>query len=192
MKKLLLSIMMCATTLLTFGQTAELMFDKTDSDGFRVITTKAINCRNGMSDKHPMLFSISRFSKEDKVSWSIDVDFTDMTQFKIPQGATMLIKLNDDQIIELKQTRPTNDTEDLVGNYNSTANLRIYTMHGSYEVTEDQLQIISGTGIKKIRIERQLDSFDTEYKKDKVAPILKEQYQLVKNAALKKDNKSDF
>lgn len=193
MKKLLL--VLCATMVagVSFSQNAEILIDKVDADGFRIIGTKPVNCRNGMSDRHPMMFSLLCCKQGDKSAWSIEIDFPDVKPFTINKGAIMLIKLNDAGVIELKQMKDASDVQDVVGTYNSMAGIRTYTMRASYEVSPDQLAAISKAGVAKIRVERASDTFDVEYKKDKVGPAIASAYALVTSTLGKsKDLRSDF
>jgi hypothetical protein len=193
MKKFILSLLLVYTVFSTYAQKAEIFIDKVDGDGFRTIVTEPINCRNGMSDRHPMSFSILCCAHGDKAIWSLEVGFFDTSPFRINKGAIMLIKLNDGSILELNQTKDPEDVEDVVGKYNSAAGIWTYTMHASYEITPDQLVRIGKTGVVKIRVERSADTFDIEYKKDKVGPAILNSYMLVA-ATLNtpKDLRSDF
>lgn len=183
MKKFIFLILAAAGYYSSFAQTGGVFSDKTNEDGSRLISSASVNCRNGMADRHPMLFAVSRFSMGNEIAWSLEVDFPDGVSFKIPQGACMLIKLADGSMIELKQTWPTNDTQDIVGKYQDMAKMRLYTMHGSYGVTEEQLSQIAKKGVAKIRVERQADTFDTEFKKNKVGEAVAAGYAAVLAAA---------
>jgi len=182
MKKGVLTIFAIIFVWAGFAQTG-IFVDKTNEDGSRFIASESVNCRSGFSDRHPMFFAVTRFSFGDRVAWALSVDFTDVVSFKIPEGARMLIKLSDDSVIELKQTLPAEQTEDIVGRYNNAAKVRIHTMHGSYEVSEGQLSEIAKKGVTKIRVERAADSFDVNYKKEKVGAAVAAAYEAVKNAA---------
>lgn len=140
-----------------------------------------------------MSFAVVRASQGDRVDWALLVQFSDLRSFTIPQGGLMLIKLADDSVIELRQQYPAGDTADIVGEYNAAANMRIHTMKGSYGITEEQLHAIAGSTIKKIRVECDLDTFDTNYKKDKVGAAIRGGYNAVNGAASANKNvRSDF
>lgn len=165
------------------AQTVGIFIDKTEADGARFIASESVNCRNGMTDRHPMFFAITRFSIDDRVEWSLNIDFTDVRPFSIPVGGRILIKLSDNSVIELKQTLPTDKTTDIVGKYNNMARIRTYTMHGSYAITEEQIMQIAEKGVIKIRVERETDTFDVNYKKNKVGDAVAFAYEAVKVAA---------
>lgn len=184
MKKALLTLFAAILWGGGFAQTG-VFVDKTDEDGSRFIASQSVNCRSGFTDRHPMIFAVTRFSMGDDVVWSLDVDFPDMSSFKIPEGARMLIKLSDDSVVELKQARPTEQTQDIVGKYDTRTKMRIHTMRASYRATEEQLQEIAAKGVKKIRVERAVDSFDVNYKKELVGAAVKAGYAAVKAAAEK-------
>lgn len=176
-----------------FAQTVGIFIDKTESDGSRFIASESVNCRNGMSDRHPMFFAVTRFSMNDRVEWSLTVDFPDVKPFRIPVGGGILIKLSDNSVIELKQTLPTDETTDVVGTYNDMARIRTYTMHGSYAITEAQIAQIAEKGVVKIRVERESDIFDVNYKKNRVGSAVSAAYEAVKMAAAgSSDLKSGF
>lgn len=104
-----------------------------------------------------------------------------------------MIKLSDDSIIELRQTLPIGETTDIVGVYNDMARLRTYTMHGSYAITETQIAQIAERGVIKIRVERETDTFDVSYKKNKVGDAVSAAYEAIKDAAAgSSDLKSGF
>lgn len=166
-----------------FAQTVGIFIDKTEADGSRFIASESVNCRNGMSDRHPMFFAVTRFFMDNRVEWSLNVDFPDVKPFRIPLGGGILIKLSDNSVIELKQTLPTDETTDVVGTYNDMARIRTYTMHGSYAITEAQIVQIAEKGVVKIRVERDTDTFDVNYKKNKVGDAVAAAYEAVKIAA---------
>ena len=168
---------------IAFAQTVGIFIDKTEADGARFIASESVNCRNGMTDRHPMFFAVTRFSMDDRVEWSLNIDFNDVRPFKIPTGGGFLIKLSDNSIIELKQTLPTDKTTDIVGKYNDMARIRTYTMHGSYAITEEQIVQIAEKGVIKIRVERETDTFDVNYKKNKVGDAVASAYEAIKVAA---------
>lgn len=56
-------------------------------------------------------------------------------------------------------------------------------MHGSYAITEAQIAQIAEKGVVKIRVERDTDAFDVNYKKNKVGDAVAAAYEAVKNAA---------
>lgn len=120
---------------------------------------------------------------DNRVEWSLNVDFPDVKPFRIPLGGGILIKLSDNSVIELKQTLPTDETTDVVGTYNDMARIRTYTMHGSYAITEAQIVQIAEKGVVKIRVERDTDTFDVNYKKNKVGDAVAAAYEAVKIAA---------
>lgn len=165
------------------AQNVRIDVDKVDAKGFRFISSEFVNCRNGMTDKLPMSFAVVRASQGDKVDWSLLVQITDFRSFKIPQGGLMLIKLADDSIIELHQQFREWDTADIIGEYQTSAKMRTHTMKGSYEITEAQLRAIAGSTVKKIRVERDIDTFDVDYKTDKVGAAIRGGYNAVKGAA---------
>lgn len=176
-----------------FAQTVGIFIDKTETDGSRFIASESVNCRNGMSDRHPMFFAVTRFSAGDRVEWSLNIDYPDVKPFKIPEGGGILIKLSDDSVIELKQTLPTDETIDIVGTYNNMAGIRTYTMRGAYAITETQIAEIAEKGVVKIRVERETDTFDVNYKKNRVGNAVSAAYEAVKMAAAgSSDLKSGF
>lgn len=184
MKKLaLILLLLCVGWSAAFAQTVGIFIDKTESDGSRFIASESVNCRNGMSDRHPMFFAVTRFSMDDRVEWHLTVDFSDVKPFRIPVGGGILIKLSDNSVIELKQTLPTDETTDVVGTYSDMARIRTYTMHGSYAITEAQIAQIAEKGVVKIRVERDSGTFDVNYKKDKVGGAVAAAYEAVKDAA---------
>lgn len=194
MKKLALifAVVTCCWSVAS-AQTVGIFIDKTEADGSRFIASESVNCRNGMSDKHPMFFAVTRFSLNNRIEWSLSVDFPDIKSFKIPEGGRLLMKLSDDNIIELKQTLPTAETIDIVGTYNNMAGIRTYTMRGNYAITEAQIAQIAEKGVVKIRVERDTDTFDVNYKKNKVGSAISSAYEAIKEAAAgSSDLKSGF
>lgn len=66
-------------------------------------------------------------------------------------------------------------------------------MHGSYAITEAQIAQIAEKGVVKIRVERESDTFDVNYKKNRVGSAVSAAYEVVKMAAVgSSDLKSGF
>ena len=78
---------------------------------------------------------------------------------------------------------PTNKTEDIFGTYDNVTKIRTHTMHGVYAITEAQIAQIAENGVVKIRVERKTDTFDVNYKKNKVGDAVAAAYEAVKDAA---------
>ena len=117
-----------------------------------------------------------------------------MKAFKIPNGALLLIKTLDNEVIELKQTLEDYKTEDIIGEYIPYANASVHTMYGLYPIAENELIKIAKSGITKIRIETEFQNLDSEYKSKKAKNIgndFAEMMNLIKNQSLKKENIRD-
>lgn len=171
-----------------------LRVNKTNQDGSLLLATNEKWYRTGFTDTHPLGFSVIAKCNEEKNHYLLQVSINSMKSFKIPNGALLLIKTLNNEVIELKQTMEGYKTEDIVGEYIPYANTSVHTMYGLYSITEDELIQIADSGIIKIRIETEFQNLDSEYKNKKAKAIgddFTEMINLIKNQSLKKEKIRD-
>lgn len=190
--------MLLIIALFSFGgliaQPIKIVQDKTQNNGHRLIITDYVSVNPGFIVRGPLVYiALGKFSSEDEHSWQISLAMMDYHQYQIPQDGLLLIKLEDDNIIELKQVLPLDETDDIAGKYQSSSHKFMYTTHGIYNPDISQIQEIIEKGVKKIRIEHDTDFIDINYKKDKFGSIIKRCYDSIQEASLnKRDVRSDF
>lgn len=187
MKKLFLSTALCLTSLLAFAQ--EIEYDKS-ADGERSIMCKYESVRS-MKDKTVFSVALSaEKNKENITSYFLSLKTTSGTPITVPKGGKLLIKLNDDTVIELKTLMEYAGTVRDVHNVNGFV-FHDYTIFPAFPINETQIKQISG-GVKKIRLETIDGNKDKEFKKDKIGSIIESQYSLLQNTINKERANDDF
>lgn len=193
MKRIILSFILICCVIPIFSQIG-LRVNKTNQDGSLLIATDERWYRTGFTDTHPMGFSVIAKCNEGMSSYLLQISINSMQSFKIPNGALLLIKTLDNEVIELKQTLEDYNTEDIIGEYIPYANTSVHTMYGLYPISESELAQIANSGIIKIRIETELQNLDSEYKSKKAKIIsndFTEMLILIKKQSLKGENIRD-
>lgn len=197
MKKIILSaIAMVLLALPMYAQ--KIIVDKTDDNGDRHIATDSELIRAGLKDKNPFSFSLNYFSNtNNKIdTYGIFIEMVQMSNFQIPQGGVLLLKLSNGEIIESRQTLRDVDTEDIIGTYNQYTKMRTHTIKCHYNMKEDELNKIAMYGLSKIRLETKTGFLESEYKTkqtDKSKTIFDERIKLIKSALTKhSDIRSGF
>lgn len=187
MKKLFLSTVLFLTSLLAFAQ--EIEYNKSNN-GERSIMCKYESIRS-MKDK--TVFSLALAAEQNKeniISYFLSLKATSGTPITVPKGGKLLIKLNDDIIIELKTLMEYKGTVRDVHNVNGFV-FHDYTIFPAFPINETQIEQIS-KGVKKIRLETIDGNKDKEFKKDKIGSIIKSQYWLLQNTISKGISNDDF
>lgn len=154
-----------------------------NQDNVRSISTTPTLMRTDFTDRTPINIVLSCSEVDHSDIWDIRIYFTSATSFSIPQGGKLLLKLNNDEIMELEQSLPESETRDLFGKrseYGVT-----YTISSSYSIGEDVLSKICAIGLKKLRIETSGDHIDKDFKSDKITPFFASSYVSIKKALSK-------
>lgn len=136
MKKLLLLITCFLSGITSFAQ--EIEYDKTEN-GERSIMCKYENVRS-MKDK--TVFSVSLMAEQDKeknVFYFLSLKTTSNTPITVAKGGTLLIKLNDDSILELHTQMEYAGTVRDVHNINGFV-YSDYTIHPAFAINEEQIK----------------------------------------------------
>ena len=173
MKNILLIIcFLCGIN--SFAQ--EIEYDKTEN-GERSIMCKYENIRS-MKDK--TVFSVALMVEQDKeknVFYFLSLKTTSNTPITVDKGGSLLIKLNDDSILELHTMMEYAGTVGDVHNINGFV-YSDYTIHPAFAINEEQIKQMFD-GVKKIRLVTTTDYRDKEFKKDKIGVAIKAQYELI-------------
>lgn len=187
MKKLLLFVFTSLSSLFSFSQTIEI--DKVDEKGDRYISGSLEPIRS-FTDKHYFFVSLDAFQAkgDEEASYSIILRTNSTSPISVPKGGRLLIRLQDDSVMELKTLI---EYTDKVGEVITGAIVHTnYSVSPSFIVTPEQIDAIS-KGVKKIRLETSLDPIDKEFKKDKMGRVIKEEYALIQKALQKDKSFSD-
>ena len=183
MKKLLLFISIALYGLSGLAQ--EIEYDKIQN-GERSIMCKYENVRS-MKDKTVFSVALSAEQNTGKdISYFFSLKTTSNTPITVPQGGKLLLKLNDDSIMELKTLTKYEGTVRDVHNINGYV-FSDYTIFPSFPINEVQISKLS-KGVKKIRLETTDGYRDKEFKKDKIGIAIKGQYSLLQNQIKKSSN----
>lgn len=184
MKKLIFIFSLLLLNFLSsFSQ--EIEYDKTQN-GERSIMCKYENVRS-MKDK--TVFSVAlqvEENSQEELSYFLSLKTTSNTPITVPEGGILLLKLEDDSIIELKTLMKYAGTVRDVHNINGYV-FSDYTIFPSFPINEVQISKLS-KGVKKIRIET-IDGYrDKDFKKDKIGIAIKRQYSLLQSQLKKASN----
>lgn len=186
MKKLLLLTICFLSGITSFAQ--EIEYNKTEN-GERSIMCKYENVRS-MKDK--TVFSVALMAEQDtekNVFYFLSLKTTSNTPITVAKGGTLLIKLNDDSILELHTKMEYAGTVRDVHNINGFV-YSDYTIHPAFAINEEQIKQISD-GVKKIRLVTTTDNRDKEFKKDKIGAAIKAQYELIQSKLKETTNITD-
>lgn len=169
MKALVLAAVVAALLSVdAFGQS----YDST-ADGIRTIASKSEWVRSGMADKHPLQLSVVAVQNPDSGQWhhSLSVGVSSMISEAIPEGAILLIRTRSGDVIELKNSLDALTSQDFKGTIVAGTTIVTYTNQAMYDISEEDLRKLSG-GVQKVRVQLAGETFDTEYRKDRWAPVL--------------------
>lgn len=163
----------------------EIEYDKI-LNGERSIMCKYENVRS-MKDKTVFSVALSAEQNTEKdLSYFFSLKTTSNTPITVPQGGRLLLKLDDDSIIELKTLTKYAGTVRDVHNINGYV-FSDYTIFPSFPINEVQINKLA-KGVKKIRLETTDGYRDKEFKKDKIGIAIKGQYGLLQNQLKKASN----
>ena len=133
--------------------------DKQYEDGRRHISTKGVSFVNtGMRGKvYPTICWLRKSIWDNGTSYTLVFDITREGKTLIGEGSRLLLKFDDDSIIELTINNKVDglSNEPNVGRsvYGGGMVYTYYTCHPSYSLTEQQIQKIISQEVVKIRME---------------------------------------
>lgn len=133
--------------------------DKQYEDGRRHISTKRVSFANtGMRGKvYPTICWLRKSIWDNGTSYTLVFDITREEKTLIGEGSRLLLKFDDDSIIELTINNKVDglSNEPNVGRsvYGGGMVYTYYTCHPSYSLTEQQIQKIISQEVVKIRME---------------------------------------
>mgnify|MGYP000351595801 CR=1 FL=1 len=189
MKKIVILLFALSSALNIFAQKIE--SDKFDDKGYRYIYCSLESIRS-MMDKYVFFVSLNAIqsgSDTEDIIYDIFLRTNANAPLTVPKGGRLLIKLQNDSIIELKTDIEFSDKIGKVQHSNSLVYTN-YSITPIFTVTTDQIEKIS-MGVKKIRLETTLEPIDKEFRKDKMGKILSAEYDLIKSALSQKKSFSD-
>ena len=176
MKNLVL-LVLCAFCSIANAQKIE--FDHVSKDGIRTIMGETVVVRS-FTDKVVFKVGLSASIFEEKVIYSVIVEATSLTPYKIEKGMKLLLKDKNKNIVSLEADgdfdASVRDVHNISGMVYSD-----YTTSALYTISEEQISQLS-EGVLKIGQEHTTGWFDKEYKKDKIGAVLKKEYTLIQEA----------
>lgn len=183
---ILLSLIMTST--FAFGQ--KIVMDKTDANGFRVVSTDNKTCRD-MKDKVVFSYGIDAIvdTKRDSTLYELFLKLGCNKGDKVSKGGKVLIKTHKGNVIEATVDAD-NFARGRVENVNGLV-LTLWEMYVHIPLSHTQLQELATDGVQKIRIEGFPDNFEKEYSKDKTSKAIAERLALVDKTLSKKKSFSD-
>jgi hypothetical protein len=145
--------------------------DKQNEDGSRIVTTTNVPfaLRDNIfdvfrkKDKRPDFFDLSTtcfIDQNGKKLYSLDF-FVSNSRNKIcmDKGSRLLLKLNNDSIIELRSNKNVNDYDnkiDIIGGKTT------YSVSFSYDISNSIINILKRNKVVKMRMETDYDYFDLD------------------------------
>ncbi|MCD7900373.1 MAG: hypothetical protein LUH22_11015 [Bacteroides sp.] len=178
-------------------------FSQVVSEFFDEKGVRNVNCEKLRlyERKDSVYLSMGFLGKEysGKTNYYIKMQFdTDSTELTIKKGSILLLRNNNEEIIELKSDSDYESGERIVvgtiANSGNKSSARIYhTAIAFYPITPEQLLKVT-SGIIKLRVEYNSEALDKEFKKDVIGVYVKKNYDLIQRRLLTKINKelSDF
>lgn len=186
MKKILF-ILLSFICLSANAITPEITYDKINSDGSRFISCNYIFVGK-WTDRIKTDLSLSAIQQNDSTYYFLSIKLNSLSNLNIKKESSLLIKLGNDDVIQLKTNI---EYFDLAGKYDSYSKMVIYTILPSYEIDSNLIDKIQQYGIRKLRIETMTENIDRDIKGSKskqVSSFLAEQYLLIKNQIDHKEN----
>lgn len=116
----------------------------------------------------------------------ISIEITSTKKISVLDNSKLLLKLNDDSVIELGTSAEYSNTglDDFL--YQLKTKFTVYSIVAFYSLSERQLKQMM-SGVKKIRVESSIGILDKEFKKDQIGKVLQKEYILI-NKALERDD----
>lgn len=128
------------------------------------------------------VFSVALMAEQDKeknVSYFLSLKATSDIPITVKKGGTLLIKLNDDSILELHTQMEYTGTIRDINNVKGSMYFD-FTLNPTFKISKEQISQISG-GVKKIRLVTTTGYIDKELKKYKIGAAIKAQYELIQD-----------
>lgn len=186
MKKIVVLLLVIIPTI-AFCTEPKIEFDKIDSDGSRMIGCNAIGI-NKWTDKISIGLSISCIQIKENPNYQLSMRIFSYAPISVKKGGVLLLRFGNDSIAQLNTSI---EYSDKIGEYSSLLKMREYTIYPTYDISEELIKTIAKYGIKKIRIETNLENIDRELNMKKlkeVAKFLGGEYTLIQEALETKGN----
>ena len=186
MKKIMLLALASMLTVCSSAQ--KIVWDKTESDGFRSIATSKTICSSGEKKDVSISLDASTFPEMKDTSLYLSFYVQTYSECSVPKGGKLLVKLFDDSVIELSTPI---SYEDNIGSFYSGYVVRTFRIYPRYKVSEEQVDKIISFGVKKLRMELFPSNYDKEFTEDKIGKSFSVTYPLIKKALNEKKTFSD-
>ena len=172
--KRVLFLMLIALVAIGGNAKEKIKIDKM-KDGYRIIQTErtahVFPFTKTMTDA---AISLDLWKLSDWENYSICVYlFTDVN---IDEGASLLLKLENDEVIELKAKSHSETIKNWVFTVLQTITFT------DYSITEDQIQKVIENNVVKVRVETSIDYFDGKVYGTKFSKTIANDYKLIKKA----------
>lgn len=153
----------------------------------RIILTSIVPVRS-ITDRivHSIGLNVMK-SESGKQDYFISVEITSTKKISILNDSKLLLKLNDDSIIELGTSSEYSKTEFDDYLYQLKTKYPVYSIVAFYFLNEQQLEQMM-SGVKKMRVESSIGILDKEFKKDQIGKVLQKGYVLINKALERNDD----
>ena len=171
MKGFIFSVLFALAAWSASAQSHLIMNRQDPATGLRGLATNSVIVRNGMTDRHPLNVALLAGQSPEGWAYSLEVELVEVVSRAVPKGGILLLRTKSGEVIELKNDLDEARSRDFVGEWIQGTASRTYRNRASYEVTREQLAAIS-EGVVKIRLQLGGETFDTEYKKDRLGAVI--------------------
>ena len=192
MKKVIVIVGLLLAALSAAAQSNIIYQEQDPKTGLRAYGTSDIIVRNGMTDRHPM--KVNLIAVESTLGWSyaLNIAVPELVSRAIPEGAILLIRTKSGEVLELSNTLGETLSRDWVGDWIEGTASKTYDNKARYTITREQLSALSG-GVVKVRMQLSGETFDTEYKKDRLGAAIREHLAAIESIiSAGSDLRSDF
>lgn len=177
--KTFLTLLAVFVATVSFGQTSQILSDGIDGIS-RTVRTKSQECVS--QDGGEMRISMSCIRVDGREFWSLNVDFVYDAPTSMEKGDLMLIKVANNEIIELAQYSDgivTSGFDKSAGRKRKNE----YIVKANYRLDKNQIYKIS-QGVKRIRVTKSTGKEDYNYSRDVVARAIVDGYRAISDALM--------
>ena len=171
MKGFIFSVLFALAAWSASAQSQLVMNRQDPATGLKSLATNSVVVRNGITDRHPLSVALLAGQSSEGWAYSLEVELVEVVSRAVPKGGILLLRTRSGEVIELKNDLDESRSRDVVGEWIQGTASKTYRNRASYGVTREQLAAISA-GVVKIRLQLGGETFDTEYKKDRLGVVI--------------------
>lgn len=190
MKRLFVTIILIVfMSLITVAGNRKIVVDKYD-DGVHVV--EALGCRpSSFTDSKVLNIGLQRWTEDTDTTYVVITNVVAAVNLGAFDDAKMLIKLKDDEIVELNSITSTEETANVrygnptvwktrFANFYNSNSMDVSKNINYWYITPEQIMKLN-KGVTKIRIQFLSSPYEKEWKKDKIGGVIVDSYNALKN-----------